>query len=220
MSPAPTLFGWPWSSFLGSAEALKYARRDLAELDVLLRDVPGRTAVVQAGGNLGMYPRRLAELFETVYAFEPAPDLFAAMQRNAPAANIVRLQAAVGDERRLVGMSRARRDGKPNAHEGITHVSGEGVIPTLRIDDLGLPVCDLVMLDVEGWELFALRGAHETLMRCRPVVCVEINRGIEFVGLTGEDVRGYLHGCGYGKVRVIGSDEVFLPLERIDVAGL
>lgn len=211
---------WAWERFVGSADALKYARRDLPNINILLRDVPGRSAVVQAGGNLGLYPRRLAELFQTVYAFEPASDLFAAMQANAPAANIVRLQAVVGDERRLVGLSRERRDGKPNAHEGITHVSGPGTIPTLRIDDLGLPVCDLIMLDVEGWELFALRGASETLARCRPTVCVEINRSIEFVGLTGEDVRSFLHVSGYGKMRVLGSDEVYVPLERIDAAGL
>lgn len=35
--------------------------------------VSNKKVVVQAGGNMGMYPRLLADMFETVYTFEPDP---------------------------------------------------------------------------------------------------------------------------------------------------
>lgn len=203
-------------SFVGSAEALKYTLRDLPRLDQTISLCQGRAVAVQAGGNLGLYAKRLAKDFGTVYSFEPDPELFQLMQVNAPERNIFRYHAALGDERRLVATSRIRRDGKPNNHEGITHIAGEGVIPTLRIDDLGLSVCDLIVLDVEGWELFALRGARQTLMSCRPVVSVEINKNIGYVGFTPDDVRHVLHEAAYGRVLALGSDEVYVPIEQVD----
>lgn len=203
--------GWDWSRFQGSPSALKYSRRGLKSVQAVLPYVQGRTAVVQAGANLGVFPKALARVFETVYTFEPAPDLFAMLMHNAPEPNIVKLQAAVGDVLSLVGMSRQRRDGKADNHEGITHVSGAGTLPTLRIDDLNLPVCDLLYLDVEGYELFALWGASETIRRCQPVIAVEINKGIEFVGHTGDDVRQCARRYGYRLVGAHQSDEFYAP---------
>lgn len=203
--------GWNWNGFKGSQTALKYNRRDLASIEAVLELVPGRTAAVQAGGHLGIFPKALARVFTTVYTFEPAPDLFAMLQHNAPEPNIVKLQAAVGDMPLLVGLSRARRSGTARTHEGLTHVSGAGTLPTLRIDDLHLPVCDLICLDVEGYELFALQGASDTIRRCRPVIAVEINRGIEFVGYTGDDVRRCIRDRGYRSAGSHQSDEFYVP---------
>lgn len=197
----------------GSPEAIKWGRRDVLRLETVLPIVPGRTAAVQAGGNLGIFPKRLASEFATVYTFEPDPDIFEMLMANAPERNIVKVQAALGENRGLVGTSRVRRDGKPNNHEGITHVVPEGTIPTFLIDDLALPVCDLIYLDIEGFELYALRGAQETLARCRPVVVVEINKSLQYVGLTAEAVTGFITSRGYKHALSMGSDQMFIPAE-------
>lgn len=213
MTAAPALYGWNWPTFAGSAEALTYARRDLPELDRAVKLVPTRRVAVQAGGNLGLYPKRLAKLFGTVYTFEPAVSLFPLLCRNAPEPNILRYQAALGVDRQLVNTSQTRRDGRPNAHEGITHIDGAGPIPTLRLDDFALPICDFVQLDLEGWELYALQGAVETIRRCRPVLMLEINKSLRYVGLDPDDVRGYVLGQGYRSLWRAHSDEVFVPQE-------
>jgi FkbM family methyltransferase len=198
----------------GSPEALKYAQRELAHLDLVLELVPGRTAVVQAGGCLGVFPDHLAKRFKTAYVFEPGADLFPVMVENAPAQNIVRFQAALGFRRGLVGTSRVRRDGKPNAHEGITHVVDGGTVPTLLIDDLALPVLDLIYLDVEGGEYLALQGATETIWRCRPVIVVEMNKNLGYVGVLESEIVGFLESHGYRHALSAGSDRAFVPVER------
>jgi FkbM family methyltransferase len=205
---------WDWASFKGSGTALKLNRRDLPELERVIALTPGRSVAVQAGGNLGLWPKRLAQDFKTVYTFEPAADLFALLQRNAPESNIIKCQMALGEQHELVSMSRERRDGKTRPpHEGITHVSGPGVIPTLLVDDLGLPVCDLLALDLEGWELYALRGAKATIHRCRPVIAVEVNEHIREVGLTPEAVREFLTSCRYQQCLRFVADDVWVPNE-------
>lgn len=206
-------FGYDWHAFAGSQQGLKWNRRDLPNLDAVVARVPRRRVALQAGANLGIFPKRLAASFETVYTFEPSPALFPLVCRNAPEPNIIRFQAALGYHRQFVSVSQERRDGKPDPHEGITHVSGAGPIPTMRIDDLGLPVCDLVQLDLEGFELYALQGAVETLARCRPVLCVEINKSLGFMGIDINQVHRFIADAGYRFVEKRQSDWVFVPGE-------
>lgn len=207
-------YGWDWSRFQGSRRGLALNHRDLQSVDAVLPLVSQRRAVVQAGGNLGIFPKRLAQLFQAVYTFEPAADLFALLQHNAPEPNIVKCQAALGNVRGLAGLSRERRDGKVlPGHEGLTHLEGAGIVPTLRIDDLGLPICDLIYLDIEGAEDAALQGARDTLARCRPVLAVEIHPlNTRWAGLTVEELRARIVGYGYRFVTTFLSDDVFLPV--------
>lgn len=205
------------SSLVGSKASIKYTMRDLPYVDRIVPLARGRTACVQAGGHIGGFPKRLAQDFETVYTFEPAADLFALLVQNAPEPNIIKFQAALGDEHKLVGLSRVRRDGKPNSHAGITHVAGDGVVPTLRIDDLGLPICDLIYLDIEGSELFALNGAVNTIEKCRPVLAIEVNKSQELAGFLQEGLRYRIRGMGYRFVMRLSSDEVYVPVEWPEV---
>lgn len=152
---------------------------------------------VQAGGNWGYWPLKLSERFGTVYTFEPEDECFVALAFNtAGRANVVRLQAALGCERKLSGMRHSENT------TGSQGMAGEGIYPTLRIDDLGLEVCDLIYLDIEGMEAEALAGAKATLARARPVIAFECGR-------FGEDrVKPFLGGHGYAQVAAIGHDVV------------
>lgn len=204
---------WPWASFEGSEAALKWSFRDLRNLDETLKYVPGRTAVVQAGGNLGFFPKRLAEEFEAVYMFEPDPELFRITSKTACEPNIIKFQAALGAERRLVSVSQRRRDTSGRAeHEGLTHVAGPGIIPTLRVDDLALERCDLLYLDIEGYEMQALGGALATILRCKPVVAVELNGNCLHYGHSEDQVRQWIINQGYERKIAMNSDEVFVPI--------
>jgi len=212
--PLVERLNWRWADFRGSDSALKWNRRDLPALDELMQMAPRRRVAVQAGGNLGIFAKYLARTFDAVYTFEPAPALFPLLVHNAPEPNIVRFQAALGCQREGVRMAQVRRDNKPDAHEGITHVAGPGMIPTLRLDDLALPVCDLLALDLEGWELYALQGAVETIRRTRPVISCEINKSLGFVGLQPDQVYEVLRRLDYRFVAKRESDEFWLPTER------
>ena len=136
--------------------------------------------VVQAGGGCGMYPRLLAQRFKYIYTFEPNYLNFFCLTNNCPMSNIFKMQAALGNENKMVGM--CFRDS--NYGESVIvdenmienkMLKGElqGTIPMLRIDQLGLWKCDLIWLDIERYEIYALRGAVETIKKFRPTVVVE-----------------------------------------------
>ena len=141
---------------------------DAEYLPAIIERCPQRRVVVQAGAYIGVWPKVLAKHFQTVYAFEPDPVCFSCFAQNtAELDNVVRLQAAVGDAPALVDLVRYPTKAARQ------HVGGSGVLPTLRIDDLGLDTCDLIYLDTEGKEYRGLRGALDTIRCCRPIIAIE-----------------------------------------------
>lgn len=196
----------------GSGACLKWSFRDLENLERTLPYVRGREVAVQAGGNLGLFPKRLAEEFKLVLSFEPDSELHKFARHNAPEPNIKLERAALGNSNKGVCLSMKRRDtsGRPT-HEGLTHVFGSGDIPQVRLDDYELKACNLIYLDIEGYEKNALMGGIETIRKFKPVIAVEINRNINHYGTTPDQFRSWIVELGYKRVLSMNSDEVFVP---------
>lgn len=170
-------------------------------LDAVTRLDMQYRVMLQAGGNWGWWPRQFSGLFKVVYSFEPDAVCFACMTANtASLPNVVRLQAALGFGRELVDLWR------DHDTTGNQRVEGQGIYPTLRIDDLGLPVCDLIYLDIEGQEEKALRGAVETLRRCRPTVIFEEASSLD----PQQRARAYLMSYGYRQTAMIGTKDIVM----------
>lgn len=167
-----------------------------------------RRVVVQAGGHCGVWPKALSERFETVYTFEPDRTNFTALVVNtADCTNIIAMNAALGLDRRPMGMA---NDEPENCAAGYIH--GEGSIPVLRLDDFGLPVCDLLYLDVEGYELQALHGARRTIQRCRPVIGLENKRlGRRYGEGFQQAARWLTLNMGYRVAEKVHKDVILVP---------
>lgn len=166
-----------------------------------LAHVPGHGTAIDGGAHVGAYTRVMAGHFATVHAFEPAPETFAALQRNLRdwglAERVHAHEAAISDSHDKVSVD------LPRGRRSLSRqISGPGEIPSMRIDDLGLEQLDFMKLDVEGYEYRALRGAEETLRRCRPMVMFE-DKG------KGDDqrlrqVHNYLQSLGARLVARLG----------------
>lgn len=174
-----------------------------------------RRVIVQAGGNCGAYIKKYAELFDHVYTFEPHPVNFYCLNLNVTEPNVHKFQAAVGYERNLVCVKNDINFGDGTNNAGAYYVREGGNIPTLRIDDLNLQVCDAIQLDIEGFEYFALRGAEETIKRCRPIIVLEFCWEIRY-NITKEQVDSYLISLGYDpydEIEDTQGDHLYLPRE-------
>ena len=59
------------------------------------------------------------------------------------------------------------------------------------MDDIGLSRCDFIKMDVEGMEPEALQGAMNTIVKCRPVIYLELDReeNIHFLQIFLEELR-------------------------------
>lgn len=162
----------------------------VVDMERALEHCKERKIAVQAGGNAGVWPAWLAERFETVYTFEPDAENFRCLTENCPD-NVVKFQSAVGFVRQCVDLHRE----KENC--GAYYVEGVGHIPVLRIDDLELPGCDLIVLDIEGMEMDALEGAMLTIQTYRPVLMYEDKGLSEKYGVARGEIERRMLGFGY-----------------------
>jgi FkbM family methyltransferase len=144
---------------------------------------PGMT-VVEAGANIGAHTVPLARACApgALYAFEPQQRVFQVLCANLvnnEVKNVVALPDAVGAE-----PGHAIVPDVAYGHEGNfggVSLRAVGEVPGRRvrvstIDDLELTSCGLIKVDVEGFERQVLRGARETIARCRPRLYVENDR--------------------------------------------
>lgn len=166
----------------------------------------GFDVAVQAGGNCGVWPKAMSAKFAAVYTFEPDPLNFYCLVRNAPQANVFKFNAALGNARKTVELNREA------ANVGAHAVAGEGRIPVLSIDDLGLTQCDLIYLDIEGYELAAICGAFRTIKTCKPVIAFEdkglsVAYGVEL----GEAARYLEDAHRYRRIDQVGNDTIMVP---------
>jgi len=173
--------------------------------DNISRYVDNKNVIIQAGGNAGFYVKRYSELFNKVYTFEPDPLNFFCLNLNCTSPNVYKYQAFLGSSHECKSLNNTYS----SLGHGGSHVihNSTGDIPTLRIDDLNLKTCDLIHLDIEGYELFAILGAVETLARCKPTVCIEdFEPWKQRYNTSLEQVEGVLFSFGYKRVGQVEGD--------------
>lgn len=158
---------------------------------------------VQAGGNCGVWPAWLADHFEAVYTFEPDPENFRCLVQNVPE-NVVTIQSALGFDRKMIDLHR------DPVNCGAYYVEKTGNIPTLRIDDLELPSCDLIVLDIEGMESDAVEGAMLTINAFKPVLMFEDKGLSERYGVRKGAVEDRLGSLGYRVAHRIHRDVIMV----------
>jgi hypothetical protein len=98
-----------------------------------------------------------------------------------------------------------QRERLPISH----YVSAGNDLPVLTIDGWGLQECDLIALDVEGYEWPALKGAVETIVRCRPLLVIETKGHGKRFGYTDAEMNDWIQGLGYRLVERVGRDNVW-----------
>ncbi len=193
----PDDVGTKWEHSLNHVHSLEWA----------IAACKQRRTAVQAGGNIGLWPRRMAECFQRVYTFEPEPISRACLEKNV-LSNVVVLPLALGD----------REDGTCDIKRrslGSHTVTAGTSVQVVTIDSLKLTDVDLLQLDVEGYEWHALMGARDTITRCHPVIQLELRGFVEKYGHTDAEVRELLASLGYRFATARpGNDSVFMPQRR------
>lgn len=162
-------------------------------------------SVVQAGGHIGAVPGYLSSRFRTVYTFEPQGENFDCLTHNlAGRRNIFAARGVLADANHCRALDESTTNsGKHRATDA------PGAVPSYRVDDLNLPDCSAIFLDVEGYEIPALAGARNTIRRYAPVIMAEENKRCGLFGYKIGDLGDFLAAMGYREVDAVGEDKVF-----------
>ena len=186
--------------------------------------------ILDVGAHDGLLTIPFARLpGSRVVAFEPLPSAFARLEAalrgafGGVPAHVALHRAALGDSRGEITLSLPVIDGVVNeqwasmvkdyaAHSASGVTVQTVTAPLTRVDDLGLDDLTHAKLDAEGAEYEVLRGARETLLRCRPVLTLEVEERHR-EGSTWA-VPAYLDALGYDCFFEIG--DAWFPVSALD----
>ena len=183
---------------------------------------PGMT-IFDVGAYIGQFTlvasRQLAGTGRVV-AFEPSSAAFALLSENVRRnhlSNVRCIHAAVSDSTGeatfyLMPASADQNSLRPLA--GSDAIPVKVALETIDhvAESLSLDRIDLIKIDVEGNELFALRGARSVLREFRPLLIIEISHHQFTYGYSGSEIQSFLEELGYQTMR-IDENEGLVPYQ-------
>src|SRR5579871_648525 len=192
-------------------------------VDALRPHVRRATVVVDVGANLGQMSLLFSEMVGPrgrVYSIEADDYIHAVLRKNIEVngrVNITPIQAAAYDRagETVLFPRQDFREFAAYGSYGIDPKASEGrAVETITIDGLAIeqPI-SAIKVDVQGSDLFAMRGARETIRRHRPVVIFEYEEQFqERFGTSHAEYMAFIEEVGYRVERTInGINYLIVP---------
>ncbi len=167
--------------------------------------------VFQAGGNAGIYPKHYSKIFNSVITAEPDYRNFFCLNFNVTEKNVFKFQTCIGNENKSLDI--AFKGSYTPKNRGKLRVQGPGLIPQITIDSLSITP-DLIHLDIEGYEGFALDGAIQTISKCKPIIVLETNGSGDAYGWPQEKIDNFLFSLGYTIIEDWGHDKIYEAINK------
>ena len=145
-----------------------------------LNIMPKKRTMIDVGANIGTWSRTMCNRFDNIIAFEPAPQNVIAFKKNLDGYyNVDLIEKGLSDKTQ--NNVRFYLNNVNCGHIAIkktdTEDQGDFFANITTLDNFNYKNVDLIKIDVEGDEFKVLKGAEETIKRCRPYIVIEKNPG-------------------------------------------
>lgn len=152
--------------------------------------------VLEIGAFIGDNTAILEKLAENVISYEPNPMAYECLEYNFKDSSKVKtINKGFGKE---IGTAKINL----NENVGASFLEPDGDIEIITIDSLGYKLyedrLDWIIMDCEGMELDILEGGIKTILKYKPTMLIEVNRGaLERYGKTPKDLYEFLTKNNY-----------------------
>jgi FkbM family methyltransferase len=167
--------------------------RCVAERFLLAKLVKPGMRVADVGANIGyctLLLRQLTGPSGAIIAIEPSPENLPELRLNIKRNklhNVRLLEVAVGAASGKVSLRKGMNSGVVPLNEGSYEV------PIRSLDEILTEGIDLLKIDVEGYEGYALEGARNVIKRDRPIIFLEFHpRAIAQYGHSFDSIHALL----------------------------
>ena len=191
-----------------------------------MKYIKNKNVAIDCGAHIGVWSKRLSQIFNKVICFEPVPRHRECHKLNCISNNIELYDVALSNK----NLSKVPM--KLNyGNSGKSSMDFEGLkkkvrknekiinVKTKTLDSYNFKKVDFIKIDVEGFELFLLEGAKETIKKYKPIIYMEDWKKTESGGLAIPEWFGYSSGSeylislNYKEIeRLSGSNFIFAPL--------
>lgn len=193
--------------------------------NVFEKYITSESVVIECGCHIGIHTIKIASLCHKLYAFEPMPETNKVLNENILLNcldNVIVFQKGVSNK---IGKTKYSwiEDGNPGG-SGLDN-NPMGIPPWIpmtndnieveltTIDSLDLDKLDFMKIDVEGYETLVIEGAMNTIIKCKPIIIMEVWKdhfGHIDIDYTKSLFKNLLD-IGYSIEYVAGPDFLFIP---------
>ncbi len=177
-------------------------------MKALLKDT---NVTLDVGGNIGQYALWFAKYSRKVYTFEPMPKMIERLQYhitiNHLENKLILVTKALSNEHTTLKfeLPKSANSGTASTILGRVANSSEIIeVEAITLDEFIAQehlegTIDLIKIDIEGAELFALQGMSGLLFSDqKPILILEMNdEMMHLAGYSAEDLYSFLKGFGY-----------------------
>jgi len=140
--------------------------------------------ILDIGAHIGYHSMNFATLTKgKVYSFEPQPQNFKLLHLNARTNNLKNIHPIMMglsdlDEFSKIPLVSKNKDKGNIGDFTINNLTSNiySKIHSRTLDSFNLENISLIKIDVQGWEKKVLKGAEETLKRCKPLLIIEFEK--------------------------------------------
>ncbi|MEG5136508.1 MULTISPECIES: FkbM family methyltransferase [unclassified Microcoleus] len=189
---------------------------------VVINLLKPESVFVDIGANIGYYTLLASSLLQNsgkVIAFEPNPLnlqlMYASIVENR-FSNITVYPLAVSDSQQILGFSTESSNGN------VSNINNEMFVPAIKGDDLLVQEkqINLIKLDIEKHEPWAIRGMDKTIKKHRPIIITEFHEAVGQEYL--EQIKEYGYNLGiidYDSSIIKASDTDFI-MQYVNPRGI
>lgn len=201
-------------------------KQDVKELNLIRSFVKPGNNILDIGANIGFYTSCFSDLIGSagkVFAFEPEPVNFNYLQRNCKGlANVILTNKAVSDKTGTLKIYLSKMLNVDHRTYKIDDYSEIKEIEAVAIDDYlkerGNPPIDFIKMDIQGFEMSALKGMLQTLTNNQDVkVISELwPFGLQKAGSSAAEMLELLNSLGFSVYLLTSAPAQLIAKESID----
>jgi FkbM family methyltransferase len=231
---------YKYAQYYGKKRDIKYRLIDEREMFLLSEFIKPGDTVLDLGANFAYYTERMSKIVGDsgkVYAYEPIPFTFEVLKmlvKYFKLNNVTYYQKGVSNKTETVRFTVPKMD-IGTLSTGQAHIAGRKndiennndykftqeetfdceVVALDEFYSNSLPNLTFIKIDIEGAELFALKGAKNLLHQYKPVILIEINPiFLEGFGLTEADMLDFIKETGYEIFYLNEATQKLVPLNN------
>ena len=178
-------------------------------LDAAFKYIKKFNVAIDAGANIGLQSVRMAQKFNQVHSFEPTSVNYDCLFNNVKNFSNVQIYKTGLGEREESAIIKLPAESKNCGAFSIIDFNGyEDPVLTEQISILPLDkfqlLPDFIKIDTQGFELFILKGAENTLKN-KPVLLLECEKKQE-----KRLISNYLIPLGYSIIETVRKDTIWI----------
>ena len=175
-------------------------------------EAKNKNVAIDVGANIGAMTIAFSKTYGTVYSFEPSTKAFAYLKKNIDhngSKNVIAINKGLSStSSKLILYEDSANPSFSSIHD---KVGKPREVEVITLDSMDIQSVSFIKVDIQRHESEFIKGALETLKRCRPLIALELPERDEQEKKEYQTCRSLLESVNFVQITRKKKDVLFGP---------